>query len=68
MVVSLPSTTQPVAIKLIDLTGKTIYNKEQLDNTSGKIIIENTGLTPGIYFCQVVLGDVTVTKKIVITP
>ena len=61
-------TQQTVTCNILDITGKVVYTTIQLNNTSGKITIENTGLTPGIYFCQIVLGDVAVTKKIIITP
>ena len=54
----LPS-QQTVTCNIHDITGKVVYTTIQLNNTLGKITIENTGLNSGIYFCQVVLADNT---------
>jgi len=57
------STTEPVNVNIVDVTGKTVYKADALDNNA---IINLSSLQSGIYLMQVSGESINKTEKLII--
>lgn len=55
--VLLKEDVEAITIKIINLTGQTIKTYTELDIANGKIAVDLTGETAGIYFIQIIHAD-----------